>query len=162
MKFAKKLLAVVLAGVLALAMLTACSQTPEMPVEEARAEVLSGVNEALRRLGKPEVQEDEQLDRLAEQYLEALQRYGTNIYGTLLDREFGRLQGETNKLEINGEKVAFSARRSRTNGANPVPITDGSRYALDRIYSDMDYVGIAVGYADGEYHTVLWFAKRVY
>ena len=161
MKCIKKLVALTLAAVLALAMLTACGGTSETPIvetsKETKMKVLSGLNKTRAELEKPDLEENDQLDLLAARYMAALKKCNANWNDATLKTTKEKLLDEAYTLEINGAKVTYRQVKTLYIKENDHPITTGKAFELDKV--DADYVGIAVDNIGDNCYTIVWFVK---
>ena len=165
MKYVKKLLAVVLAAVLALTMLTACdgASAPSAPLhetsKEVRTQVLNGLNKTRAELGKPDLKENAEVNLLAERYMAALKKCGANWNDTNMKNTRNELVKEAYALKIDGAEVIRTMSQVRDIEGNDKPLVDGNYFGLDKI--EADYVGIAVDNIGSKTYTIVWLIKTV-
>ena len=165
MKCIKKLVALTLAAVLALAMLTACSGTPapSAPLhetsKEVRTQVLNGLNKTRAELGKPDLKENAEVDLLAERYMAALKKCGANWNDTEMKNTRNELVKEAYALKIDDAEVTRTMAQVRYVEGNDKPLVDGSYFGLDK--TEADYVGIAVDNIGSKTYTIVWLIKTV-
>ena len=163
MKCIKKLVALTLAAVLALTMLTACGGTsaPSAPLHETstevRTQVLNGLNKTRAELGKPDLKENAEVDLLAERYMAALKKCGANWNDTDMKNTRSELVEEARALKIDGAEVTITMAQVRYTEGTDKPLVDGGYFGLDK--TEADYVGIAVDNIGSKTYTIAWLIK---
>ena len=160
MKCIKKLVALTLAAVLALTMLTACGGTsaPSAPLHETSKEVRTQVlNKTRAELGKPDLKENAEVDLLAERYMAALKKCGANWNDTDMKNTRSELVEEARALKIDGAEVTITMAQVRYTEGTDKPLVDGGYFGLDK--TEADYVGIAVDNIGSKTYTIAWLIK---
>ena len=115
MKFAKKLLAVVLAGVLALAMLTACGGTADSGVTADK--VIEAINTERKNAGQTELPRAEEVDKIWTPVAAKLAEYAaepSNENNTGLTNAGNKAYAEYTAMQIDGKNIDKDASKRKS------------------------------------------------
>ena len=150
MKCIKKLVALTLAAVLALAMLTACSGTPSVPeATEATKQIVDNINAVRTENGLSALEINTAVTDVAQKYLAVQEKKELNL---ISEEDYNKVWNEVRSIQVAGKLHSYYIVMTSTQSGEKSMTKkfwqegyDG-KYGVSRIVSDAGtkYVGIAM------------------
>ncbi len=156
MKKISKFVALALACVMALAMLTACGGASAGPANDNNTELLRVVNATAQKYGHSKVERVSELDKVAESLLAANEAYSYQKDFKTWAEAGTTAVATINKMTINGGKVLGV---QPMGGATMPQNDDLGKYSIFAT-RNVDYVGIASGTVNGHFTFVIVCANK--
>ncbi len=151
MKKFSKLVALALACVMALTMLTACGGG------NTNAQVMKAINATTQKYNHQQVKENADLDQIAKELLPAAAAYYTGEDKTAIGTSTGKMAVRIATMQIDGNSVLCSGCLF----GNQLPQNGEFGQYSTFAKRDIDYVGIASGKVNGQFVYVVICANKV-
>ena len=157
MKKFSKLVALALACVMALTMLTACGASAKpAPSNPENAALLKAVQVTAEKYGRSVPKENAELDKIAQEMLAANEAYYYNSDKDTWQKAFDVAYKAVSQLTIDGAKVTCD---SVSHGIKIPENNDFGKYSAFAT-RDCDYMGIASGTVNGHFTYVIVCVKK--